>query len=435
MRPIRLCVVANLAAACLTTILTAQSAQLEPDKEKVLYKFCAQSGCTDGYWPYAKVIQDARGNLYGTTSFGGAHNGGTVFELSNAGGKWKETVLYSFCSQSGCADGYSPWAGLVQDAKGNLYGTTIYGGTGCSNESCGTVFKLSKTGGSWKETVLHSFTNQPDGVNPYAGLWLGSNDDLYGTTAVGGANNNGTVFKVSNNGTETVLYSFAGATNDAGAPEAGVIRDTKGNLYGTTYYGGTGKCKTGRLGCGVLFKLDAAGTETILHSFTGRSDGGYPKAGVIRDAAGNLYGTTTSGGAFDSYCPHGCGVVFKVAASGKESVLYRFTGGTDGDAPQAGLIRDSQGNLYGTTASGGDLSCEQGGGFGCGVVFKVSKAGKETVLHSFCPAGGRCTDGTFPRAGLIQDASGNLYGTAAFGGNMNTVCGSSGCGVVFELTP
>jgi uncharacterized repeat protein (TIGR03803 family) len=293
-----------------------------------------------------------------------------VFKVDTRG---KETVLHSFCPQyPNCPDGAGPYTRVIQDGQGNLYGTTAEGGnSGCfAGSGCGTVFKLSK---AVKETVLHSFTGGADGATPYAG----------------------------------------------------VIQDAKGNLYGTTYYGGKGKCNDGfGTGCGVVFKLGTTGKETVLHRFTGGIDGSYPDAGVIQDAKGNLYGTTQEGGDLSGCDGLGCGVVFKLSTTGKETVLHRFTGGTDGSNPDAGVIQDAKGNLYGITRAGGDLNgCS---GLGCGVVFKLNAAGKETVLHGF--TGG--TDGSNPDGGVIQDAKGNLYGTAYAGGDS-----SCGCGVVFELTP
>ena len=227
------------------------------------------------------MVQDSADNLYGTTPDGGASDAGVVFKVAKHG---KETVLYSF---TGGDDGGNPFAGLIRDSAGNLYGTTTYGGDlKCNNGyGCGTVFKLGKTG---KETVLYSFTESPDGAYPYAGLVRDTKGNLYGTTFFGGASGAGTVFKVDKTGKETVLYSFTGGS-DGKYPYAGLLRDTKGNLYGTTEYGGASSN-------GTLFKLDTSGTETVLHSFTGGSDGGLPIAGLILDASGNLYGAAQSGG-------------------------------------------------------------------------------------------------------------------------------------------
>jgi uncharacterized repeat protein (TIGR03803 family) len=226
------------------------------------------------------------------------------------------------------------------------------------------------------------------------------------------------------NGKETVLYTFTGGT-DGGGPQADLIRDKEGNLYGTTAYGGDPSCSP--YGCGTVFKVDTSGHETVLYSFTATNgDGANPKAGLIRDAAGNLYGTTTDGGT--AGCTGngftGCGTVFKLDINNKESILYSFTGtGGDGGNPHAGLILDAAGNLYGTTSYGGFP--------GAGTVFMLDPSGKETVLYSFT---GRL-DGGGPY-GLVRDAAGNLYGTTIGGGNPK--CGGghgAGCGVVFKITP
>jgi uncharacterized repeat protein (TIGR03803 family) len=322
-------------------------------------------------------------------------------------------VLYSF---TGGADGGQPFAGVIRDSAGNLSGTTSGGGTGY-----GVVYKLDVASG--QETVLYSFTGGADGASPETGVIRDSAGNLYGTTN-GGGTDYGVVYKLDvASGQETVLYSFTGGT-DGSNPYAGVIRDSDGNLYGTTSGGGSGE---GSAGYGVVFKVNSAGQETVLYSFTGGADGGDPIAGLILDSAGNLYGTTSEGGNIVTcpvsiFSPGGCGVVYKVDTAGQETVLYSFTGGTDGGFPDAGVIRDSAGNLYGTTYGGGDLSGCFGGG--CGVVFEVDPAGQETVLYTF--TGG--TDGGHPYAGVILDLAGNLYGTASSGG------ADSG-GVVFKLAP
>jgi uncharacterized repeat protein (TIGR03803 family) len=376
---------------------------------KVLYSFTD----LDGAAPYAGLIRDSAGNLYGTTDLGGeiltcSGGCGVVFKVDPND---NETVLISFKGPP--TDGENPYyAGLVRDTAGNLYGTTYYGG-GSSNcpGGCGLVFKLDKNG---KETVLHTFAGK-DGEHPYAGLIVDTLGNLYGTSA-GGAFGFGAVFKLDKTDKESVLYSFKGGSKGQ-VPEASLIRDTAGNLYGTTYSGGINACANG---CGTVFKLDKTGKASVLYSFKGGTDGASPVAGLVRDSAGNLYGTTVNGGI--NACTNRCGTVFKVDKSGHESVLYRFKGGSDGGLPYAGLVRDAAGNLYGTTYSGGAHQL--------GAVFKVDKTGHESVLYSF-PGG---SDGGLPYAGLIRDAAGNLYGTASFFGTPSTNCGS-GCGVVFRLTP
>jgi uncharacterized repeat protein (TIGR03803 family) len=366
-------------------------------KETVLHRF---SG-TDGRFPSGGLVRDAAGNLYGTTSSGGAFGWGSVFKLDTTG---KETVLYSF---TGGTDGSEPSAGLIRDAAGNLYGTTVSGGT--SPFPYGVVFKLDPSG---KETVLYTFTGGADGGFP-SGLIRDAAGNLYGTAGGGGSpacgaeNGCGVVFKVDTTGKETVLYSFDGS--DGAYPFQDLTRDAAGNLYGTTL-----SVAGGGLNYGVVFKLDTAGKETVLHSFRGYpADGAFSVygtgRGLVRDAAGNLYGTTDSGGAFND------GLVFRVNTTGKETVLYSFTGGLDGGNPSVGLVRDAAGNLYGTAVTGGADDC---GDDGCGVVFKLDPTGRETVLHSFAP-------GAVPNGSLVRDSRGNLYGTSR----------GPGCGFIFKVAP
>jgi uncharacterized repeat protein (TIGR03803 family) len=290
------------------------------------------------------LARDSSGNLYGTTNQGGIYDQfcllgcGTVFKLGPSG---KETVLYRFTGTGG--DGVYVSQGLVRDPAGNLFGTTIQGGA----QGGGVVFKVDPTG---KETILYSFTGSTDGGNPYGGLVRDAKGNLYGTASSGGSSFNGNVFRVDRTGMETVLYSFAGGT-DGSSPLAGLIRDSAGNLYGTTFFGGAA-------GFGTVFKVNPQGQETVLYSFTGAPDGYNPLLGsLVRDSAGNLYGTTQTGGSSDF------GIVFKMDTTGKETVLHSFSG-RDGKIPYGTLARDKAGNLYGTTYAGGR--------YGGGVVFKIA---------------------------------------------------------------
>ena len=260
------------------------------------------------------------------------------------------------------------------------------------------MYRLDAAG---QETVLYSFTGPTDGLNPMAGVILDSAGNLYGTTVGGGTPNAGTVYMLDATHDETVLYSFR-SYFDGSTPLAGVIRDPTGNLYGTTIYSGTA-------GYGVVYEVDTAGQETVLYSFTGGADGGYPNAGVIRDSAGNLYGTTNKGGDLNCNYGNGCGVVYKLDTTGQETVLHSFTGQADGGYPSGSLIRDSAGNLYGTTSNGGIVPY---GTVGYGVVYELDAAGQETVLYSFM--GG--DDGAYPSGGVIRDSAGNLYGATSLGG-------------------
>jgi uncharacterized repeat protein (TIGR03803 family) len=407
------------------TVLLAPGAGAQ-SKYKTLYKF--KNG-KDGSSVVAGLTFDQKGNLYGAARLGGAGGNGTVFKLTpKADGSWTESVLYSFCSLSKCADGAVPSASLIFDETGNLYGTAFLGGA----HDFGAVFKLTPNAdGSWTESVLHTFAGGTDGAYPYANLIFDRTGNLYGTT-YGGADDLGTVFKLTPNSdgswTESVIYNFTGGT-DGAWPYASLIFDQTGNLYGATSEGGDrSSCVNDN--CGVVFELmpnaNGTWTESVLYRFGGKH-GEWPYGGLIFDQAGNLYGTTEFGGNL-SQCLYGCGVVFELTrqkdGSWAESVLYSFSG-RDGRYPLAGLIFDAAGNLYGTTVLGGDHSlC---GGSSCGVVFKLvpNSNGKwiETVLHPFLDR-----PGVGPYAGLIFDASGNLYGTTVGDG-------TSTFGSVFEITP
>ncbi len=387
---------ALLTAATLFALALVAASSAQAQTFTVLYTF---TNTADGEQPDASLFQDAAGNLYGTTQYGGNKGGfGTVFKLNTKG---KETVLLSF---AGTPDAEDPYSGLTRDKAGNFYGTTLYGGT---QGGFGTVFKLHPGG---KETILHSFAGTPDGEDPRSVLVRDAAGNLYGTTQYGGVNGGfGTIFKLDSNGKLTLLHSFAG-TPDGEDPFAGLLRDKAGNFYGTTQFGGTGG------GFGTVFKLDAKGKLTLMHSFSGTPDGVNPLAGLLRDAAGNLYGTTEYGGANGGY-----GTVFKLTAKGKPTLLHSFAGMPDGENPYSRLIRDAAGNFYGTTFYGGTS--------GYGTVFKLDTASKLTILHSF----NYSPDGAHPIAGLIMDKAGNLYGTTSAGGDLS--CGFSGCGTVFKLTP
>jgi uncharacterized repeat protein (TIGR03803 family) len=316
----------------------------------------------DGGYPVGGLARDAQGDLLGTTDWGGTYNGGTVFELNTNG---VETILYSFCARTGCTDGENPYAGVVLDAKGDVYGTTLFGGgykTQCETP-CGTVFRVSRGSKKIIYTKLLQFTGKADGGHPQAGLVEDAQGNLYGTTSYG----SGTVFRLSFVNTqwvETVLYSFTGGVETG--PYAGLVLDASGSLYGTTNGGGV-------YNLGTVFKLDTTGNETVLYSFSGTPDGAFPRSGLVMDAQGNLYGTTVGGGDAGCDSPFGCGTVFKLDVNGNETVLHSFTGGADGSFPYAGLVQDAQGNFYGTTFNGGSNSCSNGSsGTGCGVVFKVT---------------------------------------------------------------
>jgi uncharacterized repeat protein (TIGR03803 family) len=332
------------------------------------------------------------------------------------------SVLYSFCSEGGasCTDGTEPVAGLIEDSSGNLYGTTEGGGANGIYD--GTVFKV---GASGEETVLYSFDAGAAGNGPVAGLIEDSAGNLYGTTSAA-------VFKLNTSGQLKVLHAFGGSPDGEG-PGSGLIEDSDGNLYGTTQGGGANGSANSGFGGGTVFKVDSSGNETVLYSFCSLAnctDGEQPLAGLVLDSAGNVYGTTQLGGNSNSDCNggnsnDGCGVVFEVSPAGKETVLYSFCSVADcadGSNPVAGLLMDSSGNLYGTTLSGGSSAI-------FGTVFKLDTAGKETVLHSFTGS----PDGDVPRGGLVEDSAGNLYGTTSDGGANSEADFGQGGGTVFKV--
>jgi uncharacterized repeat protein (TIGR03803 family) len=380
--------------------------------ETVLYSF---GGVLDsnGSSPEAALVRDAAGNFYGTTLYGGSYSFegdfgyGTVFELSPmAGGGWTETVLHSFNYDG--VDGVSPQSSLVLDAAGNLYGTTYGGGA----YELGTVFELSPTaGGGWSEAILHSFNNPGDGCTPTGGLALDSAGNLYGTTIFGGRYNGGTVFEFSpaagGGWAEKILHHFNDSSNTDGyEPFSGVTLDAAGNIYGTTSIGGIYNAGT------VYEIIRKTGAERVLHSFNNSVEGYYPDAGVILDAAGNVYGTASVGGPIRGCpvppCPVTAGAVFELMPnkSGDWSPKWLHTfpaNNKDGIIPEAGLVFDAAGNLYGTTSAGGEN--------GYGMVFELapraSGSWTETVLYSW----GNASSYHTPQAGLILDATGTLYGT------------------------
>jgi len=440
-------------------------------KEAVLYSF---QGGTDGATPVGGVVFDTEGNLYGATQYGGSDNCapmaacGTIYQLApQKDGSWKETVLYVFKGKA-FNDGEYPEGGVIADSGGNLYGTAAYGGTGnCvlagSIGGCGAVFELSppkRKGGAWTETILYSFPTAEQGYVPWGDLVFDKSGNLYGATIFGGGKGTtcdpfyqycGTVFELSppeNKGgkwTEKVLHRFAGSpdgepSGDGANPNGGLVLDSRGVVYGTTYYGGNnqkGTCEGGAwgTGCGTVFALQpptrkgGAWSETVVHRFD-INEGVNPGAGVAIDVDGNLYGTTLGG-------PHeGGGVVFlieKPSAKSKawtESTLHQFsTRGENGYEPAGGLILDAGGNLFGTTYAGNDNTLR-------GDVFRLQRPSENNEIWSFRAlhdfAG--IPDGENPDGIMIFSPSGNLYGMTQYGGT-GAGCGSAGCGTIFALSP
>jgi uncharacterized repeat protein (TIGR03803 family) len=379
---------------------------------------------TDGLYATGSLVQGLDGNFYGTTRNGGANDYeicvvrglsgcGTVFKITPGG---TLTTLYSFCSKTNCIDGFNPQGGLVLATDGNFYGTTSGGGA----NGDGTVFKITPGG---KLTTLHCFDGT-DGAHPSAGLVQATDGNFYGTTYSGGAYGGiigaygGTVFKITPGGTLTTLYSFCSQTDcpDGAHPSAGLIQATDGNFYGTTLGGG------GVWGFGTAFRITPGGKLTTLHSFgLYDPDGYYPSAGLVQATDGNFYGTTSGGGipgTETQVVPDqgpGFGTVFKITPGGTVTTLFTFDLG-DGASP-SGLVQATDGNFYGTTYEGGFY-------FG-GTVFKITPGGTLSTLHSFCSQT-NCTDGSNPNAGLVLATDGNFYGTT-------TNAGANNDGTVFSL--
>lgn len=385
------------------TAFVTQSAQAQTFT--VLHDFTRGK---DGASPEVGLSIDGAGNLFGTANSGGSAGFGTAFELARDHGGFDFKVLHTFTGGSvGSTDGGGPAARVIFGPNGTLYGSTTFGG----NANGGVVYNLGPRSPFIKENILHSFTGGNDGSRPSGDLLFDQTGNIYGTASFGGATFNGVVFELTPSGsgfTEDVLYTFTGG-NDGALPSSGVISDAAGNLYGTAGSGGA-------FGFGTVFELTGSGpsrTEQTLYSFQDGSDGGSPSGGLIFDALGNLYGTTSTGGA------GGGGTVFKLTPSGGSftfTLLFSFTGS---GGPAATLTMDAAGNIYGTTTNDG--------AFGQGSVFKLTPSGGGftfTSLHDF--TGG--TDGGRPFSNVIFDAAGNLYGTTLQGG-------ADAAGVVFEITP
>lgn len=406
---------------------------------------------TDGQNPLGTLAKDASGNIYGTTRFGGEVSQdsigyGVVFQLAPRKGSWKESVLYEF---SNGPDGSGPEDGLIAGPGGGGFGVASFGGisTGgfCPDGGCGTVYEMSQDG---KFSVVYSFTGAPDGQQPFSSLLKAASGSMYGTTEYGGnldcpfnSPGCGTVYEVDASGTEKVIYSFLGPNDnsDGANPFSAVVQDTAGNLYGSTDFGGTvnNNLCSPDAGCGTVFELspNSNGTwsENILYRFQGGADGSYPAVSFFSHTDRSIYGTTPNGGDLSSCGGAGCGTIFKLTNTNGQwakTIVYEFSG-QDGDEPISPLVRDRGGNIYGATANGGNLNCQYYS-LGCGVVFKIDPAGKETVLHTFSG-----TDGLFPGGGVLLDqSSGALYGTTTEGGdiaNCSLAHYYTGCGVVYEI--
>lgn len=369
---------------------------------KTLHAF---SGSPDGDRPETGLLLGADGGLYGTTLIGGQNDVGTIFKVARHD---MESVLHSFAYGNA---GERPGPGLVADDVGNLYGTD--GGNGVNE---GVVFKFAPDG---TLSILHRFRGRKGGWDPNGPLLRDVSGNLYGTADIGGgADRIGTVFRIAPDGTFQVLYTFEGGP-DGDYPFGGLVMDPMGNLYGGTWSSNSGG--------GVIYRLSPTShrkwRETVLHTFQGGSDGTYSSGNLLLDSAGNIYGTTEFGGGSGCQNGYGCGIVFRLAPDGSETVIHNFLGGSDGNYPNAGLVQDERGNLYGTTQEGGSDNCLD---LGCGTIFKIAASGEETVLHAFAE-----TDGAFPAGPLVLQGKRTLYGTTSQDGG--TGCGGNGCGTVFRL--
>jgi uncharacterized repeat protein (TIGR03803 family) len=378
---------------------------------EVIYGFAGED---DGEYTDTDVAIDTAGNLYGTSVLGGEFGGGTVWQLSPVGDGWVHTVLYSF---TGGADGGEPYKGVALDAAGNLYGTAVTGGSGSCEGGCGVTYKLTKSGTTWTQSVIHAFTGGDDGSGPGARVALDKGGNVYGMTPTGGANGLGTIYEIhpKRNGDWAlrVIHTFTGGS-DGSSGSAGKILLRGGHLYGAATTGGTNSS-------GTVFELTPTRIGEwgfkILYSFQGAPDGVFPYGALLFDAAGNLYGTTYYGGT------NGLGAVYKLSPtdSGEwnETVLYSFKAGTDGNSSISNLVSDAAGNLYGTTSEGG---------LGSGTIFKLTPGQNgtwtESIPHSFQGS----PDGAFPYAGMVGDGAGTFYGATVHGGD-------DGEGAIYKFTP
>ena len=380
----------------------------------VIYSF---AGDEDGEYTDTDLVIDSAGNLYGTSVLGGDFGSGTVFQLTPSGNTWIHTVLYSF---TGGTDGGEPYKGVTLDAQGNIYGTTVTGGTGSCEGGCGVAYKLTNSGGSWSQTIIHYFSGGNDGSGPGAGLTIDDHGNLYGVTPTGGANGLGVIYGLhpdaSGNWRFKVIHTFTGGT-DGATGSAGRLLLRAGHLYGVATAGG-------RYGKGTAFELtpSAGGGEwtlTTIYAFRGQPDAGFPYGGLLLGPSGHFYGTTYYDGA------NNLGSVYELsrtaAGTWRERVLYSFQGGSDGQNSISNLVSDAAGNLYGTTSEGG-ASCS------CGTIFKLTRGAggtwTESVVHSFAGP----PDAAFPYNGMVADAAGNFYGATVHGG-------TDGEGAIYEFTP
>ncbi|MGC2475579.1 MAG: choice-of-anchor tandem repeat GloVer-containing protein [Candidatus Sulfotelmatobacter sp.] len=374
---------------------------------KIVYSF---TGGSDGEYLDTELVRDSAGNLYGTSVQGGTFKSGTVFQVTPDG---IHTVLYSF---TGGADGGEPYKGVTLDAQGNLYGTAVTGGGGSCEGGCGVVFKLTRSGDVWTQTVIHAFTGA-DGSGPGSPVSIDKFGNVYGTTPTGGKYGMGTLYLLRPNGGTWkfyVIHTFTGGVDGGGGSAGRLLIDPKGNIYGV--------CTTGGLtGFGTVYEVSRANGRiqfTTLYAFQDSPDGALPYSGLVFDKSGNLYGTTYYAGAND------VGTVYSLTPNNggwTEQVLYSFQGGADGSSPISSLVSDGHGSFYGTTSADGS-SC------GCGTIYKMTPTASglwtESVVYRFpgSPGLGDAYNG------IVTDGAGNFYGTTVNGGTSND-------GAIYEFTP
>src|SRR5436190_22031979 len=399
----------RIGAVAATAIFLLSLARISAATTDVIYSFEED----EGEYADTDLETDSAGNIYGTTVLGGDFGSGTVFQLSHTGNSWVHTVLYSF---TGGADGGEPYKGVTLDGEGNLYGTAVTGGSGICEGGCGVVYKLTNSGGTWTQTVIHAFTGGDDGSGPGARVTVDGTGNVYGMTPTGGTYGLGTVYKLQPNGGTwdfQVIHTFTGGA-DGSSGSAGRMLLSHGSLYGAATTGGL-------YGAGVVFELTPTPVGEwdlrTLYSFHGQPDGSFPYGALLHADSGKFYGTTYYGG------QNGIGAVYELTPrpTGEwgERIIYSFQNGSDGNSPISNLVSDTAGNLYGTTSEGG---------LGSGTIFKLSRIGgghwTETVVHAFEGP----PDGGFSYNGMVVDPFGNFYGATVHGGDNDD-------GSIYQFTP
>ena len=383
---------------------------------QVIYSF---AGDEDGEYTDTELVIDGGGNLYGTSVQGGDFSSGTVFQLAPSAGAWIHTVLYSF---KGETDGGEPYKGVTLDPKGNLYGTAGVGGLyvgPCIDTGCGVVFKLTNSGGVWTQTVIHSFTGGHDGYGPGAGVTVDRHGNIYGMTPTGGAYGFGIVYLLQPNGSgpyvERVIHTFTGGADGLGGSPGRLVVDAAGNVFGVSTAGGAN-------GNGDVFELTPTQTGewqvTVLYAFKGEPGSGFPYGALVADTKGNLYGTTYYAGAND------LGTIYRLSRRNNlwvQTGIYNFKGGTDGASPLSTLVAGADGSLYGTTSEGG-AACS------CGTIFRLTPSDTGVayaVMYRFKGP----PDGAYLYNGMVADSTGTtFYGATVHGG-------VSGEGAIYQFTP